>query len=82
MIKKILLFIFIIRDFDKWLISMYNNPYHYKNRKNFHMFLTKKMKLIDHRDDLAHSDFQAFLQKHRLSSHVRVAAFRPKGVDA
>ena len=38
--------------------------------------------LIHHRDELAHSDFQAFLQKHRLSSHVRVAAFRPKGVDA
>jgi hypothetical protein len=30
--------------------------------------------LIDHRDRLAHDDFQAFLQKHRLSSHVRVAA--------
>lgn len=37
--------------------------------------------LINQRDELAHSDFQAFLQKHRLSSHVRVAAFRPKGVD-
>ncbi|MFP6584881.1 MAG: methyltransferase domain-containing protein [Candidatus Hydrogenedentota bacterium] len=37
--------------------------------------------LIHQRDELAHSDFQAFLQKHRLSSHVRVAAFRPKGVD-
>lgn len=29
--------------------------------------------LIDQRDRLAHDDFQAFLQKHRLSSHVRVA---------
>lgn len=38
--------------------------------------------LIHQRDELAHSDFQVFLQKHRLSSHVRVAAFRPKGVDA
>jgi SAM-dependent methyltransferase len=30
--------------------------------------------LIEDRDRLAHDDFQAFLQKHRLSSHVRVAA--------
>jgi hypothetical protein len=30
--------------------------------------------LVDSRDRLAHDDFQAFLQKHRLSSHVRVAA--------
>ena len=30
--------------------------------------------LLDHRDALAHEDFQAFLQKHRLSSHVRAAA--------
>jgi hypothetical protein len=34
--------------------------------------------LIDHRDRLAHDDFQAFLQKHRLSSHVRVAAKKKK----
>ncbi len=30
--------------------------------------------LLTRRDRLAHADFQAFLQKHRLSSHVRVAA--------
>ncbi len=38
--------------------------------------------LINQRDTLAHADFQAFLQKHRLSSHVRVAAIRKKGTEA
>jgi hypothetical protein len=33
--------------------------------------------LLKDRDALAHEDFQAFLQKHRLSSHVRVAAQKP-----
>jgi hypothetical protein len=36
--------------------------------------------LLDERDDLAHADFQEYLQKHRLSSHVRVAAARREGV--
>jgi len=35
--------------------------------------------LLDERDALAHEDFQAFLQKHRLSSHVRVAARKKEG---
>ena len=37
--------------------------------------------LIEERDELAHADFQAFLQKHRLSSYVRVAAARREGVS-
>jgi hypothetical protein len=35
--------------------------------------------LLAHRGREAHEDFQAFLQKHRLSSHLRVAAVKPEG---
>ena len=37
--------------------------------------------LFEERDELARADFQEFLQKHRLSSYVRVAAARRKGVE-
>ena len=38
--------------------------------------------LLEECDHLAHADFQEYLQKHRLSSHVRVAAARREGVSA
>lgn len=34
--------------------------------------------LLNHRDHAAHADFQEFLQKHRLSSHIRVAGQKQK----
>lgn len=37
---------------------------------------------LEKRGPLAHEDFQSFLQKHRLSSHVRIAAARKKGSTA
>lgn len=38
--------------------------------------------LISQRDAATHHDFQTFLQKHRLSSHLRLAARKtPRGVD-
>ena len=37
--------------------------------------------LLEECDPLAHADFQAFLQKHRLSSYARVAAARREGVS-
>lgn len=36
--------------------------------------------LFEERDTLAHGDFQASLQKHRLSSYLHVAAARREGV--
>lgn len=45
------LFIFIIRDFDSWIKSMYVNPYHYKTPDNINEFITNKLVIDDYRKD-------------------------------
>ena len=45
------LFIFIIRDLNRWIKSMYVNPYHYKRPKNIRQFLTRKLEIFDKRKD-------------------------------
>lgn len=37
------LFVFIIRDIEPWLKSMYKNPYHIQTRKNIREFITKPL---------------------------------------
>lgn len=34
--------VFIVRDLRKWLISMYNNPYHLNRKSTFNQFLLEK----------------------------------------
>lgn len=43
------LFIFIIRDLESWVKSMYFNPYSYKTPNNINDFLTKKLIINDKR---------------------------------
>ena len=43
------LFIFIIRDLESWVKSMYFNPYSYKTPNNINDFLTKKLIINDRR---------------------------------
>jgi hypothetical protein len=45
------LFIFIIRDFDSWIKSMFTNPYHYKKPNNIYEFLTNKLVIDENRKD-------------------------------
>jgi len=45
------LFIFIIRDSDSWIKSMFINPYHYKKPNNMHEFITNKLVIDENRKD-------------------------------
>lgn len=45
------LFVFIIRDLESWVKSMYNNPYSYKRPTNINRFITKTLPINDHRKD-------------------------------
>lgn len=43
------LFIFIIRDYESWLKSMFNQPYHLVKAPNFRHFIVKKVKSKEQR---------------------------------
>lgn len=45
------LFIFIIRDLEPWLKSMFKKPYHLKKVKGINNFIRKKLKSKDERKD-------------------------------
>ncbi len=45
------LFIFIIRDLNSWIKSMYFNPYSYKKPNNINDFLNKTIEINDERND-------------------------------
>tara|TARA_R110002051_G_scaffold280758_3_gene342424 strand:+ start:305 stop:982 length:678 start_codon:yes stop_codon:yes gene_type:complete len=45
--KEEILFIFIIRDLESWLMSMYNNPYHFEEPKTIEDFISNKLETSD-----------------------------------
>ena len=45
------LFIFVIRDLELWLKSMYNQPYHYKRPQNIRDFINNNLIMEDKRLD-------------------------------
>ena len=67
------LFIFIIRDLDNWIKSMYFNIYHYKRPKNIHLFLTKKLEIYDKRKD---HDVNIYKAEHQNIIHLRNAKIK------
>lgn len=49
--NKLVTKIFIVRNLEKWLVSMFHNPYHVKRMNNFESFLLKKIE-IENRDEV------------------------------
>jgi hypothetical protein len=50
--NKLVVKIFILRQLEPWLVSMFHNHYHLKKQKNFESFLIKKQELdnnMEHR---------------------------------
>jgi hypothetical protein len=45
------LFVFIIRDKESWLKSMYNNPYHYKKPSDIDKFILNPLEVEESRED-------------------------------
>ena len=67
------LFIFIIRDLENWIKSMYFNIYHYKRPKNINCFLKEKIEIDDERKD---HDVNVYENEHQNIIHLRNAKIK------
>lgn len=65
-----ILFIFIIRDRDSWLKSMYKNPYHYKVPNNINIFIKKPLMI---KEKLKTHDVNVNKLEHRNIMDLRYA---------
>ena len=67
------LFIFIIRDLDTWIKSMYFNPYHYQKPDNIKEFLTEKIKINEKRGD---HDVNIYKSEQQNIINLRIAKIK------
>lgn len=67
------LFIFIIRDLNSWIKSMYFNPYHYKKPNNINDFLTEKLKINEVRED---HDVNIYKSEQQNIINLRIAKIK------
>lgn len=67
------LFIFIIRDLNSWIKSMYFNPYSYKNPNNINDFLTRKLDINDNRKD---HDVHIYKSEQQNIINLRIAKIK------
>ncbi len=67
------LFIFIIRDLNSWIKSMYFNPYHYKKPNNINDFLTEKLKILEVSED---HDVNIYKSEQQNIINLRIAKIK------
>jgi len=71
--KEETLFIFLIRDLEPWLISMFKNPYHYKAPKTIENFINNPM--IIYESDKTH-DIHTNPEENKLIIDLRIAKIK------
>ncbi len=67
------LFIFIIRDLNTWIKSMYFNRYHYKKPHNIHEFLTQPLESNELRKN---HDVNLYESEHQNIINLRIAKIK------
>jgi len=67
------LFIFIIRDLDEWLISMYNNPYHFIKPTSIDKFISEPLNIHEPRLD---HDVNINIEEHQNIIDLRYAKIK------